>query len=82
MRIRIAVATLMLAAAAVAGTATTATAQDEDEPNAADESGLTSFGNESDLLSNVNVCQLETYAVAVPVISTDESEGSCLASAD
>ncbi|MFD7655188.1 hypothetical protein ACFV4N_14540 [Actinosynnema sp. NPDC059797] len=43
----------------------------------ADQFGLINFGNDSDLLSNLNVCQLEVNVIAVPILSHND-ENLCL----
>ncbi|WP_433268438.1 hypothetical protein ACQPZF_04255 [Actinosynnema sp. CS-041913] len=49
--------------------------QEGEEGDEADQFGLINFGNDSDLLSHLNVCNVEVNVIAVPILShNDENE--------
>ena len=49
-----------------------------DGGDVADQFGLINFGNDSDLASNLNVCQTEVNVIGVPVLSQND-ESVCAA---
>ena len=51
---------------------------DEDGGQYADQFGLINFGNDSDLLSQVNLCELEVNVLAIPILSNND-ESVCIA---
>ncbi|MFE2755168.1 hypothetical protein ACFXGA_24520 [Actinosynnema sp. NPDC059335] len=51
---------------------------DADEETVADQFGLINFGNDSDLLSQVNLCELEVNVIAIPILSNND-ESYCIA---
>ncbi|AQZ62562.1 hypothetical protein BKM31_14830 [[Actinomadura] parvosata subsp. kistnae] len=50
---------------------------DDGEGDVADEFGLINFGNDSDLLSNLNVCEVEVNIIAIPILDHDD-ESQCV----
>jgi hypothetical protein len=48
-----------------------------EEGDVADQFGLINFGNDSDLLSNLNVCETEVNVIAVPILSQND-ENYCI----
>ncbi|MFD0202730.1 MULTISPECIES: hypothetical protein [Saccharothrix] len=51
---------------------------DEDGGQYADQFGLINFGNDSDLLSNINICETEINVIAIPILSNND-ESLCIA---
>ncbi|MEU4765555.1 hypothetical protein AB0H12_20080 [Actinosynnema sp. NPDC023794] len=51
---------------------------DSDEDTVADQFGLINFGNDSDLLSQVNICEVEVNILAIPILSNND-ENYCIA---
>ncbi|MFC6094534.1 hypothetical protein [Saccharothrix lopnurensis] len=43
----------------------------------ADQFGLINFGNDSDLASNINLCQIEINVIGIPIASQND-ESSCI----
>ncbi|MEU4742465.1 hypothetical protein AB0G02_18650 [Actinosynnema sp. NPDC023658] len=43
----------------------------------ADQFGLINFGNDSDLLSNINICETEVNVIAIPILSQND-ESLCI----
>ncbi|MEU4444661.1 hypothetical protein AB0K14_24955 [Actinosynnema sp. NPDC050801] len=43
----------------------------------ADQFGLINFANDSDLLSNINVCEVEVNVLAIPILSNND-ENYCI----
>ena len=50
-----------------------------EEGDVADQFGLINFGNDSDLLSNINICETEVNVIAIPILSQND-ENLCVAS--
>ncbi|MFT7839632.1 hypothetical protein Q5530_26110 [Saccharothrix sp. BKS2] len=48
-----------------------------EEGEVADQFGLLNFGNDSDLLQGLNVCEVEANVIAVPILSQND-ENLCL----
>lgn len=48
-----------------------------DETTVADQFGLINFGNDSDLLSNINICETEVNIIAIPILSNND-ESLCV----
>ncbi|MDU0292310.1 hypothetical protein [Saccharothrix longispora] len=46
--------------------------EEGEEGDQADQIGLINFGNDSDLLSNLNVCNIEVNVIAVPILSQND----------
>jgi hypothetical protein len=46
-----------------------------------DQVGLVNFGEDSDILSNFNICQIEVPVIAVPILSHND-ESACVTSDD
>ncbi|MFD7655152.1 hypothetical protein ACFV4N_14355 [Actinosynnema sp. NPDC059797] len=51
--------------------------EDEDD-TVADQFGLINFGNDSDLASNINLCQIELNVIAIPVLSHNDDGSACI----
>ncbi|MCC8245377.1 hypothetical protein [Saccharothrix luteola] len=51
---------------------------DEEGGTYADQFGLINFGNDSDLLSQVNICEVEVNVLAIPILSNND-ESVCIA---
>ncbi|WP_447005632.1 hypothetical protein ACRAKI_03660 [Saccharothrix isguenensis] len=51
--------------------------EDAEGGDYADQFGLINFGNDSDLLSNLNVCNIEVNVIAVPILSHND-ENLCV----
>jgi hypothetical protein len=49
---------------------------DEGRPNTADQFGLVNFGNDSDILSNINLCQTEVNVLGFPILSQNDGKPS------
>jgi hypothetical protein len=47
------------------------------EGDVADQFGLLNFGNDSDILSNLNVCETEVNVIAIPILSQND-ENLCI----
>ncbi|MER5266950.1 hypothetical protein ABTZ99_33135 [Actinosynnema sp. NPDC002837] len=52
--------------------------EESDETTVADQFGLINFGNDSDLLSQVNICEVEVNVLAIPILSNND-ESVCIA---
>lgn len=44
-----------------------------DEGDESNQTGLINFADDSDLLSNLNVCQIEVNVIAVPILSHNDN---------
>ncbi|MFC5054987.1 hypothetical protein [Saccharothrix xinjiangensis] len=51
--------------------------QEGEEGDVADQFGLINFGNDSDLLSNLNVCEVELNVIAIPILAQND-ESLCI----
>ncbi|WP_447005633.1 hypothetical protein ACRAKI_03665 [Saccharothrix isguenensis] len=51
---------------------------DDDEGDHAQQFGLINFGNDSDLLSNINLCNIEVNVIAIPVLSHNDDPSLCV----
>ncbi|WP_367132373.1 hypothetical protein [Saccharothrix sp. HUAS TT1] len=49
-----------------------------EEGDVADQFGLLNFGNDSDVASNLNVCETEVNVIGIPVLSQND-ESVCIA---
>lgn len=52
--------------------------QEGEEGDVADQFGLINFGNDSDLLSNINICETEVNVIAIPILAQND-ESLCVA---
>ncbi|WP_367132375.1 hypothetical protein [Saccharothrix sp. HUAS TT1] len=48
-----------------------------EEGDVADQFGLINFGNDSDLLSNINICETEVNVIAIPILAQND-ESTCI----
>jgi hypothetical protein len=55
-----------------------ATYDEGEEGDVADQFGLLNFGNDSDVASNLNVCETEVNVIGIPVLSQND-ESVCIA---
>ncbi len=46
--------------------------EDDDEPNQVYQYGLINFGQDSDVLSNINLCNIEVNVLSVPILSGND----------
>ena len=52
--------------------------EEGEEGDVAEQFGAINFGNDSDLLSQLNVCNLEVNVIAVPVLSQNDHPNLCV----
>ncbi|MBB5807636.1 hypothetical protein F4560_007404 [Saccharothrix ecbatanensis] len=51
--------------------------EDAEDGDYADQFGLINFAQDSDLLSNINVCEVEVNVIAIPILSNND-ESYCI----
>ncbi len=52
--------------------------EDSEHGDVAEQFGLLNFGNDSDLASNLNICNIEVNVIAVPVLSHNDQNSLCV----